>query len=123
MRPPSKRETAFWLCLGVLLASAALVVPRFAGAQQTGGSFGGSAWGTGGSSSSSSARPPSRPSRPSSNNSAFGSGYDYNRNRNRQRPGARPSNGGCCCGSSGMISAVGLLAMAAVTSNRRNRKR
>jgi hypothetical protein len=122
MRPPSKRETAFWLCLGVLLASAALVVPRFAGAQQTGGSFGGSAWGTGGSSSSS-ARPPSRPSRPSSNNSAFGSGYDYNRNRNRQRPGARPSNGGCCCGSSGMISAVGLLAMAAVTSNRRNRKR
>jgi len=118
MRPPSKRETAFWLCLGVLLACVALVVPRFAGAQQTGGSFGGSAWGTGGSSSSSS-RPPSRPS---SNNSGFGSGYDYNRNRQRTR--TRPSSGGgCCCGSSGMVSAVGLLAMVAVTSNRRNRKR
>ncbi len=55
------RKTRWWALLAVVLA-AALLVPMLALAQRTGGSFGGSRWGSGSSSRSSSGGSWSRPS-------------------------------------------------------------
>ncbi|MBL8603383.1 MAG: hypothetical protein JNK72_15770 [Myxococcales bacterium] len=84
-------------------------------AQHTGGSFGGSAWGSGASSA------PSRPARTKifpTKNTGYGSRYDYD----RQRYGANDGGGGGSCAASMATLMLGLsVGLGMVISQRRRR--
>jgi hypothetical protein len=108
---------ALCCCLvGALLA----LRPAPVDAQQTGGSFGGSRWGSGGGGSAPTktwgqktggvSRPPS-----------WGSSYDYDRSRNRRPRYDNRSGGGECAASLAMIT-MGLVG-GLVVSRRARRKR
>lgn len=111
------RRVIAWLLWIVLVAATSE-------AQTTGGSFGGSAWGSGASRPR--PPPPSRPppsvSRPRprpSSNSTWGSGYDYDRNRYNTR--RRRQDGGAECAATMAVVLTGLVG--AVVAGKRGNKR
>lgn len=105
------RRACVMVCWWLLLASTA-------DAQTTGGSFGGSAWGSGAARprprppSTSAARPRPRPT------TTWGSGYDYNRNRYDRR---RRTDGGAECAATMAVVLTGLVG-ALVTGARGKKK-
>ena len=109
---------ALCCCLvGALLA----LRPSPVDAQHTGGSFGGSRWGSGGGGSPAPTKTWGQKTGGVSRPSSWGSSYDYGRSRNRYDNSGGSSGGGECAASLAMIT-MGLVG-GLVVGRRERRKR
>jgi len=116
---PPMRARWIVLALCCCLVGALLALrPAPVDAQQTGGSFGGSRWGSGGGGSSAPTKTWGQKTGGVSRPSSWGSSYDYGRRRNRYD---NNSGGGECAASLAMIT-MGLVG-GLVVGRRERRKR